>query len=49
LKTRSVVIVVMMGTLVKRVAIVVAIGTAQRREVSTANRHYTVKGATKTV
>jgi hypothetical protein len=49
LKTRSVVIGVVMGTLVKRVAIVVAIGTPDRRDVSTANRHYTVKGAMKTV
>jgi hypothetical protein len=49
LKTRSVVIVVVMGTLVKRVAIVVVIGTPHRRDVSTANRHYTMEGATKTV
>jgi hypothetical protein len=49
LKTRSIVIVVVMGTLVKRVTIVAAIGTPHRRDVSTANRHYTVNGATKGV
>jgi hypothetical protein len=45
----SLVMVVVLWTLVKRVAIVVAIGTPHRRDVSTATRHYTVKGATKTV
>jgi hypothetical protein len=46
---RRVVIVVVMGMLVKRVAIVVAIGTPHRRDVSTAHRHSIVKGAMKTV
>jgi hypothetical protein len=48
LKTRSVVIVVVMGTLVNRVAIVVVIGTPHRRDVSTPKWHSTVKGIRKT-